>query len=92
MSLLFWGMTFGALGKILVILAVLHMHHSLIREHRIDKKVLLSYQQERLITFVGLILIVLGYILEVYFYLPTPFLSCHDNDCAALMIGSQISQ
>ncbi|HMO78057.1 MAG TPA: hypothetical protein PKA42_02055 [Candidatus Paceibacterota bacterium] len=88
MSLLFWGMTFGAFGKILVILAVLHMHHSLIREHRIDKKVLLSYQQERLITFIGLVLIVFGYILEVYFYSPTPFLSCHGADCAALMIGA----
>lgn len=87
MSLLFWGMTFGALGKILVILAVLHMHHSLIKEHRIDKKVLLSYKQERYMTFVGLILIVLGYVLEVYFYTPTPFLNCTEN-CAALLIQS----
>ena len=82
-------MTFGAIGKILVILSVLHMHHSLVREHRIDKIVLLSYQQERLLTFIGLILIVLGYVFELFFYSPTTFLSCHGNDCAALTIGSK---
>ena len=88
MSLLFWGITLGALGKILVILAVLHMHHSLIREHRIDTKVLLSDKQERYITFLGLIFIVLGYILEVYFYSPTPLFHCIGSECAALLMES----
>jgi len=88
MSLLFWGMTLSAFGKILVILAVLHMHHSLISEHRIDNKVLLSYRQERLLTFIGLIMIVVGYVLEVYFLSPTQIMSCHGSDCAALIINS----
>ncbi len=88
MNLLFWGITLGALGKILVILAVLHMHHSLIREHRIDAKVLLSYKQERYRTFLGLLLIVFGYVLEVYFYSPTPFFHCTGNECAALLLES----
>ncbi len=92
MNLLFWGITLGALGKILVILAVLHMHHSLIKEHRIDKKVILSYRQERILTFIGLILIAIGYILEVYFYSPTAFFHCSGAECAALGIGSLLSQ
>jgi len=92
MNILFWAITFGAIGKILVILAVLHMHHSLVKEHRIDKKVILSYRQERLLTFIGLVLIIVGYALEVYFYSPTPFFHCNGSECAALGIGSFLSQ
>jgi len=66
MSLLFWGITLGVIGKVLVVLSVLHMHHSLVKEHRIDRKVILTYRQERVLTFIGLILVVLGYTMEVY--------------------------
>lgn len=65
MDLSLIGLSLGTLGKILVVLAVLHMHHSLIVEHRVDKVVILSYQQERIITVVGLLLIIIGFILEV---------------------------
>lgn len=81
MNLLFWGMTLGVVGKVLVVLAVLHMHHSLVKEHRIDKKVILTYRQERVLTFIGLILIVLGYALEIYFFGPTDLLNCTTLEC-----------
>jgi len=77
------------IGKVLVVLAVLHMHHSLIKEHRVDKKVILSYKQERVLTFIGLILIAAGYLLEVYFYSPTPLFTCEGAECAA-SLGSVI--
>ena len=64
MSLLTIGLTLSFVGKVLVILTVLHMHHTLIREHRFDKKVYLSYQQERILTWFGLLLIVAGFIIE----------------------------
>lgn len=89
MNILFWGITLGVIGKVLVVLAVLHMHHSLIREHRIDKKVILSYQQERFLTFIGLILIITGYLLEVWFYSPTSMFVCEHGGCEAA-IGSTI--
>ena len=92
MNLLFWGITLGVLGKILVVVAVLHMHHSLIREHRIDRTVLFTYQQERVLTFIGLILIILGYLFEVYFYSPTALFNCQGLECSALLSGSIISQ
>jgi hypothetical protein len=76
MNLLFWGMTLGVVGKVLVVLAVLHMHHSLVKEHRIDRRVILTYRQERVLTFIGLTLIVLGYALEVYFFGPTNLFNC----------------
>lgn len=88
MNILFWGITFGMIGKVLVVLAVLHMHHSLIKEHRIDKKVILTYYQERILTFIGLILIVLGYLMEVYFYTPTALFHCTDDTCAATIFES----
>ena len=83
MNILFWGITLGVVGKVLVVLAVLHMHHSLISEHKIDKKVILSYQQERFLTFIGLILIVSGYLLEVWFYSPTTMFVCDHGECEA---------
>ena len=61
----FIGLTLGTIGKIVVVLTVLHMHHSLIVEHKIDKVVILSYKQERVLTIIGLILIVAGYLLEI---------------------------
>lgn len=64
-DLAFIGLTLGTAGKIVVVLTVLHMHHSLIVEHKIDKVVILSYKQERVLTIIGLILIVAGYLLEI---------------------------
>lgn len=81
MNILFWGVTLGVIGEVLVVLAVLHMHHSLVKEHRIDKKVILSYRQERWLTFIGLLLIVIGYGMEVSFYGPTDFFTCTGEDC-----------
>lgn len=92
MNLLFWGITLGVIGKILVVVAVLHMHHSLIKEQQIDKIVLLSYKQERILTFIGLILIVLGYLFEIYFYSPTALFNCAGLECSALLSGSIVSQ
>ncbi len=83
MSLLFWGMLLRVFGEVLVVLAVLHMHHSLIKEHRIDRKVILSYRQERILTFIALICIAVGYMLEVLFYTPTPLFTCQGVDCTA---------
>ncbi|MBP9836983.1 MAG: hypothetical protein KBC78_04095 [Candidatus Pacebacteria bacterium] len=92
MNLLFWGITLGVFGKVLVVVAVLHMHHSLVKEHRIDRTVLFTYKQERIMTFIGLILIVLGYLFEVYFYGPTALFNCEGQECSALLMGAQVSQ
>jgi hypothetical protein len=88
MNILFWGITLGVIGKVLVVLAVLHMHHSLIREHKIDKKVILSYRQERFVTFIGLILIISGYLLEVWFYTPTSMFICEPGNCEAAILNA----
>jgi len=91
MNILFWGLTLGVAGKILVVLAVLHMHHSLVKEQRIDRGVILTYKQERVLTFLGLILIAVGYILEIMFYSPTDIFTCEGIRCAA-SLGNLLSQ
>ncbi len=91
MNILFWGLTLGIIGKVLVVLAVLHMHHSLVKEGRIDRFILLTYKQERVITFLGLILMLVGYILEIIFYSPTNIFSCEGIRCAAAL-GEVLSQ
>ena len=91
MNILFWGLTLGVAGKILVVLAVLHMHHSLVKEQRIERGVILTYKQERIMTFLGLILIAVGYILEIMFYSPTELFNCEGVRCAAAL-GNLLSQ
>lgn len=61
MELVFLGELLSVSGKVMVILAVLHMHSTLIAEHAIDRKVVLSYDQERFLTWAGLFCIVIGF-------------------------------
>lgn len=84
MNLLLIGLTVGTFGKIILGIAVLRVHIHILREHKIDAVVLKSMKTEQLVTLFGLALIVLGYLLEVYFYAnATELLSCSGPECAA---------
>lgn len=85
MNLLFWGLTIGVIGKIVLGIAVLRVHSGIVKEHRIDGVVLKAMKKEKWVTVVGVLLIVLGYILELTFYGATPFLECSGTDCTALI-------
>jgi hypothetical protein len=92
MNLLFWGLTVGLAGKILLVVGVLMAHGKIAHEHRIDKAVLKSFHTEKIITILGLIFIILGYCMEVYFYsVDTPLFTCIGQQCeeAAAAILSQ---
>lgn len=92
MNLLFWGLTVGMVGKVLLAVGVLKAHSEISHEHRIDAKVLKTFKLELWITLVGLFLIILGYGLEVYFYgFTTPLLTCTHGECAAAL-GNTLSQ
>lgn len=83
MNLLFWGLTTGVIGKVMLAVGVLWAHSSVAHEHKIDLKVLKSFRLERWITIIGLILIVAGYIMELSFYsFETTMLSCLGEECA----------
>jgi len=85
MNLLFWALTIGVIGKVLLAAGVLIAHSTLAHEHRVDAAVLKSFRKEHIITLVGISLILLGYVLEIYFYGLTPLLSCTLESCGAAL-------
>jgi hypothetical protein len=91
MNLLFWGLTIGVIGKILLAVGVLIAHTQLAHERKIDQLVLRSFRIEHTLTIAGLILIVTGYAMEIYFYGFTSMLTCFGDDClqnaAAILSG-----
>jgi hypothetical protein len=92
MNLLFWGLTISMIGKVLLASGVLIAHTELAHEKRIDKKVIASFHLERTLTLTGILLILAGYGMEVYFYqFDTPLFTCSGSECieAASLILSQ---
>lgn len=83
MNLLFWGLTTGVIGKVLLVVGILKAHGQIAHEHRIDAKVLRTFHTEKILTLLGLFLIVVGYAIEIYFYGFTPLLTCTGSECAS---------
>ena len=84
LNFLFWGLTISVIGKVMIAVAVIMAHSEIAHEHKIDAKVLRSFQKERWLTILGILLIVIGYAMEIYFYdFFTPFLTCDGDDCMA---------
>lgn len=82
MNLLFWALTIGVIGKVLLAVGVLIAHNEIAHERKIDQLVLKSFRIEHSLTVAGIILIIAGYGMEVYFYDFVSMLSCHGPDCA----------
>jgi hypothetical protein len=86
MNLLLWGLTLGTIGKLVLGIALLRVHAYILKEHKIDNVVLAALRRERYFTALGLILIVLGYVLEVFFYNgSTNLLDCVGGACAGAL-------
>lgn len=85
LNILFWGLTIGLAGKILLALGVLIVHAKLVKEHRIDRQVIRSFRMEFMITMLGILLIIAGYLLEIYFYHAADLLSCTGTVCAGAL-------
>jgi NhaP-type Na+/H+ or K+/H+ antiporter len=93
MNLLFWGLTIGMIGKVMVAAGVLIAHSELAHEKRVDKRVLKSFRTELILTLAGLLFIIGGYIMEISFYeIDTSLLTCRGADCAAAMPATQYLQ
>lgn len=83
MNILFWGLTIGVIGKVLLAVGVLIAHSEIAHERKIDSLVLRSFKKEKILTILGLFLIVAGYCMEMYFYgFDTSLLTCSDAECA----------
>jgi hypothetical protein len=82
MNILFWGLTIGMIGKVMLAIGVLIAHSELAHERRIDSRVLRSFRLEHTLTVTGLVLIVVGYLMEIYFYNFLHMIDCFGPDCA----------
>jgi len=88
MSLLFWGLTLGVIGKCLVAVGILKVHYVMAKERVIGDKVIHSFHFEKVVTFIGVGLIVAGYLLELYFYNGAHLITCSGEDCMAGALGA----
>lgn len=88
MNILFWGLTIGVIGKVLLAAGVIIAHTEIAHERKIDSLVLKSFKIELAITILGLILIICGYFMEIYFYGLTPLLTCDTQACGAAVIDA----
>ena len=87
MNLLLIGITVGTIGKLVLGIAVLRVHVYILKEHKIDNVVLSALRREQVVTIIGLILIVIGYIAEVAFYQTSEgLLSCTGDDCVSMVL------
>ncbi|OGG55392.1 hypothetical protein A3D62_03365 [Candidatus Kaiserbacteria bacterium RIFCSPHIGHO2_02_FULL_49_11] len=67
-NVLFWGLTLGIIGKVLLGVTVIAVHLKIVKEHKIDGVVLKEMRRERNLAIVGIIFMIVGYILEVLYY------------------------
>ena len=70
---LFWGLTLGFFGKVLLGATVINVHAHIIRERKIDMDVLKEMKRERVFGITAVLLIVIGYTLELSYFNYLPF-------------------
>ena len=67
-DLIFIGLTLTTIGEILLGVAVLLVHQKVRHDHGIDGPVLKEIKREKNITILAIILIIIGYILQIEFF------------------------
>jgi hypothetical protein len=65
MSISFIGFTLTFLGKVLIAFTAIMVHHRVVNEHRIDKKVFKTMKREQKVGILGVLFLTAGYLLEV---------------------------
>lgn len=59
------GHTFEVVGTIFVAYAALRVHHRVLREHKIDRRVFTTMRLEQILGWFGVALVIIGYFLEI---------------------------
>lgn len=65
MNLEFLGFTLDVIGKIMVAYTAIAVHRRVWKEHKIDKTVFTAMRKEQVIGIIGIVLIVIGYLLQL---------------------------
>ena len=66
MNLEIMAITLDAAGKIILGITVLAVHWHVLKEHKIDRDVLRQMKKEKVIGIFGIVLLISGYLLEVF--------------------------
>ena len=69
----FIGFTLDVVGKLLVAYTALKVHNRFREEHRVDEAVFTEMRKESRLGLIGIILIVIGYLLQLPGKLPISF-------------------
>lgn len=59
--------TIETLGTLLIAWAAIRVHHRFLNEHRVDQKVFNTMRAEQKLGILGMVLVVISYILNLYF-------------------------
>lgn len=65
MALEIIGFTLDVIGKVLLGITVYFVHRRIVREGKIDKRVLKEMQKEKGFLLTGIILIIIGYLMQL---------------------------
>ena len=65
---LFWGLTLGFFGKVILGATVINVHAHIIKERKIDMDVLREMKRERFLGITAVFLIIIGYVLELSYF------------------------
>lgn len=88
-NIFFVALTLSLIGKVLLAFGVLMAHTQLAHEHRVDARVIKSFRLEKALTIIGVLLIIVGYVLEIHFFGGFGnFWTCGEADCQALLYGA----
>ena len=60
-----YGLTLQVLGEILIAFTLLRVHHRVLNEHKIDKRVFVEMKLEQKVGYLGVIFIVVGYLIQI---------------------------
>ena len=62
----FIALTLTMIGTVFVAYAALRVHHRVLGEHKIDQKVLKTMRIEQIVGWIGVLMIIAGYIITVF--------------------------
>lgn len=88
MNLLFWALSVGTIGKVLLAIGILKVHYVMAQEKTIGERVIHSFKYEKVVTLTGVFLIVVGYLCELYFYNGVSMLTCAGELCSAALFNA----
>jgi len=69
METAFIGLTIKTIGEVIIGFSIISVHLRIMKEHKLDRLVYRSIRNEKFLGIVGIILIIVGYILETSLYI-----------------------